>query len=96
MVANRTFTKTLRLANRTAEFPGLLQALPKHTGLTEILAISILAYVQKMPATAQERQAEYTTRLTARLTAQGQDTSVVTEIVAIAEDLDLFASEPTP
>jgi hypothetical protein len=90
MVQNLTLVKNLSLDNRTAEFPGLLQSLPGHTALTEMLAISILKYVQKQDLTAIQRQAEYRQRLTTRLAAQGQGTGIVSDIVTIAEDLNLF------
>jgi AraC-like DNA-binding protein len=90
MAQNLTLIKHLSLDNRTAEFPGLVQALSKHTQLIEMLALSILKYVQKQQLTPAERQTQYTQRLTARLTAQGQDISIVADIVAIAEDLNLF------
>jgi aminopeptidase N len=96
MVANVSLTKNLRLANRSAEFPGLLQALPKHTALSETLAITILTYVQRMAVTPAERKAEYVTRLTARLAERQEDATLAGSIIAIAEDLDLFANEPTP
>jgi hypothetical protein len=96
MVANVSLTKNLRLANRSAEFPGLLQALPKHTALSETLAITILIYVQRMAVTPAERRAEYVTRLTARLAERQEDATLAGSIIAIAEDLDLFANEPTP
>jgi aminopeptidase N len=96
MVANVSLTKNLRLENRSAEFPGLLQALPKHTALSETLAITILTYVQRMAVTPAERRAEYVTRLTARLAERQEDATLAGSIIAIAEDLDLFANEPTP
>ena len=91
MVQNITLLRNLSLANRTAEFPGMLQALPAHTALTETLAMSILQYVQRIEhVTAHERKTEYTQRLNNRLVSRGQDASLVPEIVAIAEDLNLF------
>ena len=90
MVQNITLLRNLSLANRTAEFPGMLQALPAHTALTETLALSILHYVQKQDLTASQRKTEYTQRLNNRLVSRGEDAALVPEIVAIAEDLNLF------
>jgi len=90
MVQNLTLIKNLSLDNRTAEFPGLLQSLPGHTDLTEMLAISILKYVQKQDLAPGLREAEYTHRLTTRLASQGQGTGIVRDIVDIARDLNLF------
>lgn len=75
---------------RLAEFPGLLQALPAHSGLAETLAVSILKYVQNQAMTAEEREAEYLKRLNARLADRAVDLAIVPAIVALAQDLHLF------
>jgi hypothetical protein len=75
---------------RMAEFPGLLQGLPTHTGLLETLAVSILKYVQSQQMTAEEREAEYLARLNQRFADKSVDLAVIPAVVALAQDLHLF------
>ena len=75
---------------RMAEFPGLLQGLPTHSALAETLAVSILKFVQSQDISPAERQAQYLARLNQRFAGKSVDLAIINDIVALAEDLQLF------